>query len=106
MKPMSEFVKVAKAADIPAGVARVYQANGRRVVVCNVDGDLYAIDDICPHDGGDLGEGELDEFAIECPRHGARFDVRSGEVMALPAVKPVNGYAVKIEGDDIFVALD
>jgi 3-phenylpropionate/trans-cinnamate dioxygenase ferredoxin subunit len=103
---MPEFVKIAKKADIPEGVARVYETNGRRLAVCNVDGDLYAVDDVCTHDGGDLGEGELDGFAIECPRHGARFDVRNGEVMALPAVKPVNGYAVKIDGDDILVALD
>ncbi len=103
---MPEFVKIAKTTDVPAGLVRVYETNGRRLALCNVDGDLYAIDDICTHDGGDLGDGELDGFAIECPRHGARFDVRNGEVMALPAVKAVKGYAVKIEGDDILVALD
>lgn len=103
---MPEFVKIAKIGDVPEGAARVFQANGRRLALCNVDGDLFAIDDICTHDGGDLGEGELDGFAIECPRHGARFDVRTGKVMALPAVKPVSGYAVKVEGDDILVALD
>lgn len=103
---MPEFVKIAKTTDVPAGVARVYETNGRCLALCNVDGDLYAIDDICTHDGGDLGDGELDGFAIECPRHGARFDVRNGEVMTLPAVKPVKSYAVKIEGDDILVALD
>ncbi len=103
---MPEFVKVGKTGDVVPGTARVFQANGRRLAICNVDGDLFAVDDICTHDGGDLGEGELDGFAIECPRHGARFDVRNGEVMALPAVRAVGGYAVKVEGDDILVALD
>jgi 3-phenylpropionate/trans-cinnamate dioxygenase ferredoxin subunit len=103
---MPEFVKVGKAGDVAPGTVRVFQANGRRLALCNVDGELFAVDDICTHDGGDLGDGELDGFAIECPRHGARFDVRNGEVMAFPAVKGVNGYPVKVEGDDILVALD
>jgi len=103
---MPEFVKVAKTSDVPPGAARVFHANGRRLALCNVDGDLFAIDDVCTHDGGDLGEGELDGYAIECPRHGARFDVRIGKVLALPAVRPVAAYAVKVEGDDILVALE
>ena len=95
------FVKVGKLQDVPPGSAKVYEVNGRAVAVCNVDGDLYAIDDVCTHDEGSLYQGELEGFEIECPRHGARFDVRSGEVTALPAVLPVDTFKVRVQGDDV-----
>ena len=60
------------------------------------DGTWGAIDNVCTHDGGVLGEGELEECEVECPRHGARFDLQSGEVRALPAVFPVNAYPVRV----------
>ena len=97
------FVKVGKVEDIPPGSARVYEVEGRAVAVCNVGGDLYAVDDICTHDEGSLEQGDLDGFEIECPRHGARFDVRSGEVTALPAVVPIDTFKVRVEGDDVEV---
>ena len=95
------FVKVGKMQDVPPGSAKVYEVNGRAVAVCNVDGDLYAIDDVCTHDEGSLDQGELEGFEIECPRHGARFDVRSGEVVALPAVLPIDTFKVRVQGDDV-----
>ncbi len=95
------FVKVGKLQDVPPGSAKVYEVNGRAVAVCNVDGDLYAIDDVCTHDEGSLDQGTLEGFDIECPRHGARFDVRSGEVTALPAVLPVDTFKVRVQGDDV-----
>ena len=95
------FVKVGKLQDVPPGSAKVYEVNGRAVAVCNVDGDLYAIDDVCTHDEGSLDQGELEGFEIECPRHGARFDVRSGEVTALPAVLPVDTFKVRMQGEDV-----
>jgi len=103
---MANFAKIAKASDVPPGSARIFHLQGRRLALCRVDGQFFAIDDTCTHDGGDLGEGELDGYVIECPRHGARFDVRTGKVLALPAVRPVATYAVKVEGEDILVALD
>ncbi len=69
-------------------------------------GQFYAIDDVCTHDGGPLDQGTLEGEVIECPRHGARFDVRSGKVLALPAVRPISAYRLKVEGDHILVALD
>ena len=95
------FVKVGKLQDVPPGSAKVYELNGRPVAVCNVDGDLYAVDDVCTHDEGSLDQGELEGFEIECPRHGARFDVRSGEVTALPAVLPVDTFKLRVQGDDV-----
>ncbi len=100
---MGEFVTVAKTGDIPTGEVKVFSANGKELAVCNVDGTFYAIDDVCTHDGGPLGEGYLEDAQIECPRHGARFDVKTGKAITLPAVMPVNAYPVRVEGDDVQV---
>ena len=96
-------VPVAKVSEIPAGTTKVVTVGGMPVMLCNVDGEIYAIEDGCTHDGGELDQGVLDGACIECPRHGARFDVRTGAVLALPAVIPVPTYAVRVEGDDIYV---
>ena len=95
------FVKVGKIEDVPPGSAKVYEVGGRAVAVCNVDGDLFAVDDVCTHDEGSLEQGDMDGFEIECPRHGARFDVRSGDVTALPAVVSIDTFKVRVEGDDV-----
>ena len=102
---MAEFVTVGKKDDVPAGEARVFSVNGKGIAVCNVGGALYAIDDVCTHDGGPLGEGLLEDDEIECPRHGARFDVKTGKALTLPAVMPVSSYPVRVEGDEIKVQL-
>ena len=67
---------------------------------------FYAIDDVCTHDGGPLAEGELIGCEIECPRHGARFDVRTGRPLCMPAIEPVAVHSVELRGDDIYVATD
>jgi 3-phenylpropionate/trans-cinnamate dioxygenase ferredoxin subunit len=102
---MSDFIKVAETSDIPAGRVKVVVVGDKRVALCNVDGQFFAIDDLCTHDGGSLDQGELDGDVIECPRHGARFDVRTGRVLALPAVKALNTYPVEVAGNEIRVAL-
>ena len=95
------FTKVGKLADVPAGTASVFAVRDREIAVCNANGELYAIDDVCTHDGGSLDQGELEGWEIECPRHGARFDVRTGEVTEGPAVLPVDTFPVRTNGDDI-----
>jgi 3-phenylpropionate/trans-cinnamate dioxygenase ferredoxin subunit len=97
----ANFVAVAKAGDVPAGEARVVTVAGNRLALCNVDGRIYAIDDTCTHDDGPLGSGHLDGCAIECPRHGARFDVRDGRVLRMPAAFPVRSYPARIVNDEI-----
>ncbi len=97
------FVTVAKTADVAPGSVKYVEVNGARIALCNVAGAFYAIDDECTHDGGPLDQGLLDGKAIECPRHGARFDVTTGRVLALPAVLPVKTYAVQVEGDEVKV---
>ena len=95
--------RVAAASDVPEGEVRVVECDGRSLALSNIDGDLYAIDNICTHDGGPLGEGTLRRGRIICPRHGAAFDARTGKVLSLPAVKSVNAYRVVVDGDDVHV---
>ena len=73
------------------------------MLLCNVDGHIYAIEDVCTHDGGPLEQGTLEGEQIVCPRHGATFDVRTGDVLTLPAVVPLMTFEVTVEGDEIFV---
>lgn len=96
---------VAKAEDIEAGSAVVVEAGGKRIALCNTGDGIYAIDDVCTHDGGPLDQGKLDGIEIECPRHGARFDVTSGRALCLPAVRPVKTYPVRVEGGEVEIDL-
>jgi len=97
---MPRFVRVARADEIPPGEKLVVEVDGMLVVVVNLDGRFYALEDVCTHDGGPLGEGELEDGQIVCPRHGARFDVLTGAALTLPAFEPVPTYQVQvIEGD-------
>jgi nitrite reductase/ring-hydroxylating ferredoxin subunit len=104
---VSGFVTVARASEIGPGTVRVVEVDGRSLCVgLTEDGEWGAIDNVCTHDGGVLGEGELDENAVECPRHGGRFDLFSGRVLALPPVVPVRAYATRTVGDDVQVEID
>jgi 3-phenylpropionate/trans-cinnamate dioxygenase ferredoxin subunit len=98
---MSEPV-ARKSAIAPGGMLRVI-VDGVPVLLCDVDGELYAVEDVCTHDGGALDGGELDGCRIMCPRHGAFFDVTTGKALTLPAVSPLPIYTVRIAGDDVFV---
>lgn len=98
-----KFVKVASVSDLRPGERLWYDFPYETVVVFNVDGNYYAIADICTHDGGPLADGELEGCEIICPRHGARFDIRTGEALTMPAVVDVDSYEVRVEGDDILV---
>jgi 3-phenylpropionate/trans-cinnamate dioxygenase ferredoxin subunit len=80
--------------------------DGTRIALCNVDGSFYAIADVCTHDGGPLDQGELEGDQIECPRHGALFDVKTGKALTLPAVVPVQTYPVQVDGDDVKVSVE
>ena len=101
---MSEFVTVAREGDVAVGEVRVVDAGGKSLALGHCDdGTWGAIDNVCTHDGGVLGEGELDECLVECPRHGARFDLLTGEVRALPAVFSVNAYPVRIVNGEVQV---
>jgi 3-phenylpropionate/trans-cinnamate dioxygenase ferredoxin subunit len=100
---MSDFVRVCKTSDIPDPGQAVFEVGDRFVALFHMDGGFYALEDCCTHDGGPLGEGILDGFQIICPRHGARFDIRTGQAMTMPAVQGTPAHEVKIEGDDVLV---
>jgi 3-phenylpropionate/trans-cinnamate dioxygenase ferredoxin subunit len=103
---MAELIRVANRSEIPPGGKKLLEVDDRAVVVFNVGGSFYAIDDVCTHDGGPLAEGELLGTEIQCPRHGARFDVRTGKALCLPAVERVTTHQVEVRGEEIFVALN
>ncbi len=101
---MENFVRVAATKDLPPGERLLVELDGIRIAVFNLDGDFYAIEDVCTHDGGPLVEGEvLDGGHVQCPRHGARFDIRTGEALSMPAFEPTPSYEVQVDGGDIYV---
>jgi len=95
--------KVAKLSEIAPGTTRRVVVDSMEVLLCNVDGKIYAIEDVCTHDGGPLDQGELEGECVVCPRHGATFDVRTGDALTLPAVLPLMTFDATVEGDDIYV---
>ena len=102
---MAEFVRVARAQDVAAGSGITVDVAGKPIAVFNCDGAFYAIDDTCPHQGGPLGEGEVEGTTVTCPWHEWRYDVKTGVNLEDASCK-VTAYAVKVEGDDILVAVE
>ncbi len=103
---MTTWLTVARTSDIPPERVAVFHVGDHEVAVCNLGGEFYAIDDLCTHDGGSLDQGELDDAEIECPRHGARFDVRTGAAVQLPAFEPVETHEVRVESDTVQVSME
>ena len=100
---MSEFQKVATLDEIPPGGRKSLVFDDRAVLLLRVGDEFFAVEDVCSHDGQPLTDGPLEGTAIECPRHGARFDVRTGRPLCMPAVEPIATYEVKVIGNDIFL---
>lgn len=100
---MSGWVDVDAVANLPEGSVSLVDVEGSEVAVFNIGGRFYAIEDVCTHDGGTLAEGEVQGFEIECPRHGARFDLRSGRVTAPPAYEDITTYQVRVRADRVQV---
>jgi 3-phenylpropionate/trans-cinnamate dioxygenase ferredoxin subunit len=103
---MNDFVSVARLSDMNDPSRQLVEIDDRLIVLLRVGGDVFALDDVCTHDGGPLGEGELVGYEIACPRHGAKFDIRDGAALTMPATKPTVAHEVKIVGDDIMVRLN
>lgn len=99
-------VAVAKASELAPGQMKIVEAGGERIALCNVGGTLYAVQDLCTHDDGPLGEGTLRGGVVECPRHGAQFDVKTGAAVRMPAVAPVRIFPVRVEGGSVVVEVD
>ena len=105
MSPTSTdgFVTVARVGEIPVGGVKVVRLDDQPVALFHLAEGYYAMDDLCTHDGGELASGSLQDYEIECPRHGARFDIRTGAVLCMPATSDVSTYAVRVQGDEIQV---
>ena len=97
------FVRVCKVSDLSDPGKAIVQAGGRTVALFRVSGQLWATDDRCTHDGGPLVAGRLEGYTVICPRHGARFDIRTGEVLSRPASVDLAVHEVRVEGDDVLV---
>lgn len=105
MNETRQFIRIATVADLPLGKAQVFDVRDKRLAVCHASDGIFAIDDRCTHDNGPLGEGELIDDEIECPRHGARFDIRTGKALCLPAVGAVATYAVDVRDGEVWIGL-
>jgi len=105
---MTEVIDVCTLEQLPPGARRLVEWEDLEIGVFNCGGALYAIEDRCSHDNGPLAEGELDEGActVECPRHGALFDLRTGTPKTLPAYTPVETFPVRVDGDLIKLEVD
>jgi 3-phenylpropionate/trans-cinnamate dioxygenase ferredoxin subunit len=101
----ADYVAVATTDELPNGARKLLEVDGRPLAVFNIAGTYYCIADVCSHDDGPVAEGELDGTEIECPRHGARFDVRTGKVLSFPAIVDIPAYPVKVEAGEILVGL-
>ena len=100
---MDDFVKVAKIADLSEEEIMLVEVGEERIVLSKIDGSFYAIGEVCPHADGPLSEGIVEEGEIECPWHGSRFNLKTGEATAPPADEAVTRYAVRIDGEDVLV---
>ena len=99
-----DFVKVAQVSAISPGDLTTVEVGGEQILLVNVDGDIHACDDICSHAYASLSEGDLAGAEIECPLHGALFNVKTGQAVTPPAEAALRVFEVKIEGDDIYIA--
>jgi 3-phenylpropionate/trans-cinnamate dioxygenase ferredoxin subunit len=99
------WVEVTAADEIAEGEVKTFEVEGARIAIARANGDLYAVENVCSHDDGPLGDGTVEGHCVVCPRHGAKFDVRTGEALTMPAVSPIESYPVKEEGGRVTLAL-
>lgn len=104
MQHAAEFITVADISELAPGDRIVVEYGKHWVAIFNIDGQFYAIEDICTHDDGPLADGELTGCVIACPRHGATFDVRTGKVLTAPALMDVSTYAIRVVDGQIQIA--
>lgn len=102
---MSDFVKVAPVADFADPGRQLFEVDDAEVVILHVSGQFYCLDDVCTHDGGPLSDGALDGMSIACPRHGAKFDIRNGKALTMPATKATRSHETQVRDGWVFVRL-
>lgn len=102
---MAEFKLVAATSELSDPGKLLVEVDDQLIALFHVGGKFYALDDVCTHDGGPLAEGQLCGFEIACPRHGAKFDIRDGRALTMPATQPTRSHEVKVEDGQVFVRL-
>jgi len=102
---MAEFVKVASMNEIAPGQARLVNIKGKEIALFNIEGTFFALENACTHEEGPLAEGEIEGHEVTCPWHGARFDVRTGQVLCAPAYEDAARHNVRVTGTDIEVEI-
>jgi len=100
-----EYLDIGPASELPPGERLFVEIGGKPLVIFNIAGELFSIADVCSHDEGPVGEGELEGYTITCPRHGAQFDVRTGQVTQMPAVVDIPSYPVRVVNGSIRLGL-
>lgn len=100
-----EFIDIAAVDELPGGERLFIEIDNQPIVVFNIAGQYFAIGDVCSHDNGPVGEGDLEGDEVICPRHGARFDLRSGKALALPAVDDIPAYPLQVQDGRILIGL-
>jgi 3-phenylpropionate/trans-cinnamate dioxygenase ferredoxin subunit len=103
---MGEFVKVAKTSDIPAGTVKSFIVENQLIAIFNLNNNYYALRDQCSHMDLPLSDGQLEDGVVVCAYHGAEFDIKTGDVLCMPAVEPVESFEVKVEDKQIYVSID
>lgn len=103
---MANMIKVAHVSDVPPGTMKTFDGDGQSILIANWQGTFFATQDLCTHDDGPLGDGELIGDEIECPRHGGRFNIKTGLATQMPAMFPIKTLPVQVKGDDIWVAVE
>jgi 3-phenylpropionate/trans-cinnamate dioxygenase ferredoxin subunit len=102
---MAKYVKAASTNEIAPGQARLVNLAGKEIALFNIEGTFFALENACTHEEGPLAEGEIEGHEVTCPWHGARFDVRTGQVLSAPAFEDVAHYNVRVTGTDIEVEI-
>ena len=102
----NDFVPVCKVSDLPDPGKAVFEVGDRLVALFHVSGAFWAIDDLCTHDGGPLAEGRLEDHTVVCPRHGAQFDIRTGQALTMPATRATAAHQVQVKEGTVFVRLN
>lgn len=101
----TEFLEIAPVSELPNGERLFIDLGDKPIVIFNIAGKYYAIGDVCTHDDGPLGDGILEGNNIVCPRHGAEFDIRTGQAVQMPAVVDIPAYPVQVQDGVLFVGV-
>ena len=103
---MSEFIKVTTKSQLAENEIHLHEVDDRLVILIRSGDEIYCIDDVCTHDGGTLSDGTLENCRISCPRHGAQFDVKTGNALTMPATESTGSHEVKVDGEDVYVKIN